>query len=197
MKMNCAACKEKSCTDGIEIKEIDKKFMEKYNDPEDRKMFETAAAIEAEGYMQMTRIEEIIAFGKKMGYKRIGIAFCIGMEEEAKILYRMLKQHFKVSSVCCKVCGVSKDDMKLKKIIEDRYESMCNPIGQASILNECKTDLNLICGLCIGHDILFTKHCEAPVSTFIVKDRVLTHNPAAALYSRYYKKKFIPEIKIK
>lgn len=46
------------------------------------------------------------------------------------------------------------------------------------VLNDLQTDLNIIVGLCIGHDILFTKYSEAPVTTFIVKDRVTGHNPA-------------------
>ena len=32
----------------------------------------------------------------------------------------------------------------------------------------------------MGHDILFTKHSKAPVTTLAVKDRVLTHNPLGA-----------------
>ncbi len=66
---------------------------------------------------------------------------------------------------------------------------MCNPIGQALVLNKEKTDLNIILGLCIGHDILFTQHSAAPVTTLAVKDRVLAHNPLGALYSGYYLKK--------
>jgi len=34
----------------------------------------------------------------------------------------------------------------------------------------------------MGHDILFTRHSKAPVSTLIVKDRLLGNNPAAAVY---------------
>ncbi|MHA1741489.1 MAG: DUF1847 domain-containing protein, partial [Candidatus Thorarchaeota archaeon] len=44
-----------------------------------------------------------------------------------------------------------------------------------------------IVGLCIGHDMLFNKYSEAPVTTLIVKDRVLGHNPVAGLYSAYHK----------
>ena len=39
-----------------------------------------------------------------------------------------------------------------------------------------------VMGLCVGHDILFNKHSHAPTTTLVVKDRVLMHNPAAALY---------------
>jgi len=79
----------------------------------------------------------------------------------------------------------------LTQISCERYETICNPIGQAMVLNDLRTDLNIIVGLCIGHDILFTKYSDAPVTTFIVKDRVTGHNPAITLYSSYYHKKFI------
>ena len=67
-------------------------------------------------------------------------------------------------------------------------ETMCNPILQARVLNREKTDLNIAIGLCVGHDALFSKYSDAPVTTLIAKDRVLGHNPVAALYSGYYKK---------
>ncbi len=40
----------------------------------------------------------------------------------------------------------------------------------------------------MGHDILFSKYSKAPVTTFIVKDRVLAHNPVGAL-NKYYRNK--------
>lgn len=69
---------------------------------------------------------------------------------------------------------------------------MCNPILQARLLNEAKTDLNVVIGLCVGHDSLFYRYSEAYVTTLVTKDRVTGHNPAAALYTArsYYKKKF-------
>jgi uncharacterized metal-binding protein len=57
---------------------------------------------------------------------------------------------------------------------------------QAEMLNRAGTELNLIVGLCIGHDILFTQHSDAPVSTLVVKDRMSGHNPIAPLYSAYF-----------
>lgn len=67
---------------------------------------------------------------------------------------------------------------------------MCNPILQAKILNNEKTDLNVVIGLCVGHDSLFYKYSDALTTTLITKDRVLAHNPAGALYqtNTYYKK---------
>jgi len=149
----------------------------------------SASKIEGRYYMKKTRLEETILFAREMGFKKLGIAFCIGLSEEAKILADILKKEFDVVSVCCKVCGIQKDQLGLEKIHPDEEEVMCNPIGQAVLLNQAKTDLNLICGLCIGHDIQFTKHSEAPVTTFIVKDRILAHNTVASLTCHYLRKR--------
>jgi uncharacterized metal-binding protein len=50
--------------------------------------------------------------------------------------------------------------------------------------------MNIIVGLCVGHDMLFAKYSSAPVTTLVVKDRVTGHNPAAVLYGQnfYYKR---------
>jgi uncharacterized metal-binding protein len=45
----------------------------------------------------------------------------------------------------------------------------------------------VIIGLCVGHDMLFTSNSKAPVTTLIVKDRMLGHNPIIALYSGYHR----------
>ena len=188
--MNCAECNNKVCrsseTDCAGKRDS---VIEIYNSSDEYfKTGKISSEVEKENYMKNPRLVEIINFSKKMGYKHIGIAFCVGFEREAETLNNILKQHFKVSSVCCKVCGIDKDVLGFEKMKEEGIETMCNPVGQAAVLNDLNTDLNLILGLCIGHDILFTKHCKAPVSTFIVKDRILGHNPAASLYSRYYLK---------
>ena len=50
----------------------------------------------------------------------------------------------------------------------------------------------MVVGLCVGHDSLFYKYSDAPVTTAITKDRVLSHNPAGALYTGYYKNQLFP-----
>jgi len=189
--MKCALCDDKKCYQGKDCTAIKEKVVSTYKaKDENLKILATAANLEARHYMKLTRLEELMAFCKDMGYKTLGIAFCIGLESEARVLHEILEKDFEVYSVCCKICGIDKEDFGLEKIKDDRYEAMCNPIGQAMALNENGTDLNIICGLCLGHDILFSKHSEAPVTTFIVKDRVLAHNPAGAIYSKYYRRKF-------
>jgi uncharacterized metal-binding protein len=97
---------------------------------------------------------------------------------------------FEVASVVCKVGSVPKEDLGLldgEKIRPGGFEAMCNPIAQAELLNRAGTELNLLLGLCVGHDALFIRHASAYTTVVAVKDRVLGHNPLAALYtSRSY-----------
>lgn len=148
-----------------------------------------SASVEARYYMQKTRLEEIIHYAKELGYKRLGLAFCVGLEKEARIIHKILERDFEVYSVCCKVSAIDKDEYDLEKLHPDTFDPTCNPLGQAMLLKDNDTQLNIIVGLCIGHDILFTRHSAAPVTTLIVKDRVLANNPAGAIYSGYYLRK--------
>ena len=90
------------------------------------------------------------------------------------------------------MAGKAKSSIGIPKQCEEIGAAMCNPILQARLLNEAKTDLNVVIGLCVGHDSLFYKYSEAYVTTLVTKDRVTGNNPAAVLYTSgsYYKKKF-------
>jgi len=57
----------------------------------------------------------------------------------------------------------------------------CNPAGQALYLAEKKTELNIMMGLCLGHDMIFNAKSEAPVTPLIVKDRKLKHQTLTTL----------------
>jgi len=139
----------------------------------------------------MCRLEEIIEFSKQAGYKKLGLAFCIGLADEAMVVADILKQVFQVESVCCKVAGVDKDKYGMSKITADKFEVACNPVAQAKVLNRAGTDLNIQLGLCLGHDLLFQKYSEAMITVLAVKDRVLGNNPLAAVYSSYWRKKLM------
>jgi len=133
------------------------------------------------------RVQEICEFAKKMGYHKLGIAFCAGLHPEAKALTSILEaQGFGVVSVVCKAGATPKETIGIKeeeKIRIGQFESMCSSIVQATILNQEKTDFNILVGLCVGYDSLFFKYSEAFTTVLIAKDRVLGHNPAAALYT--------------
>jgi uncharacterized metal-binding protein len=186
----CARCESKECREGKDCFSQSGNHKQLYQNGHIAELHKAASAIEARFYGKETRLGEIILFAKQLQYKRIGLAFCIGLSEEAKIIDEILSKHFEVVSVCCKACGIDKKDFDLPQISSESYEIMCNPAGQAQLLNDAGTQLNVLCGLCVGHDAIFSKVSEAPVTTLIAKDRVLAHNPAGAIYSRYIRKHF-------
>ncbi|MEJ6465083.1 DUF1847 domain-containing protein [Fusobacterium ulcerans] len=179
------------CRELDNIEEVKKFYLEKEN----MNLAHNSARVESEGYCKQTRVEEIINFANKCGYKKLGLAFCVGLSKEAKIFASILRNHeFEVESLACKNGSVLKEFIGISNEEQVRpctYEPMCNPIGQAKLLNQSGTQLNILLGLCVGHDSLFLKYSEAPVTVFAVKDRVLGHNPLAAIYMAegYYKKK--------
>lgn len=202
---SCANCKVHGCKDQ-DYKKMpencpsrDKEFQEEnkvlYLQEENYKLAHSSALVESEGYCELTRVEEIMEFAKKNNFKKIGLAFCIGLRKEAEIFGKILENRgFEVCSIICKNGAVPKEFIGIsdcEKVRPGTKEVICNPIGQARLLNEMKTELNVILGLCIGHDSLFIKYSGAPATVLAVKDRVTGHNPLAPLYTAdtYYKKK--------
>ncbi len=171
--------------------------VERYNEADNHRVMVASAEVEYEGYCRLTRVEEIMTFARKMGYRRIGIANCIGLQNEARIFARILRDNgFDVFSVICKVGGKAKSSMGIPKVCESIGAAMCNPVLQARLLNQAGTQLNVVIGLCVGHDSLFYKYSDAYVTTLVTKDRVTGHNPAAVLYTSnsYYRNKLKKDI---
>jgi uncharacterized metal-binding protein len=84
--------------------------LKQYND--NNKIMAASAEVEYEGYCRLTRVEEIMTFARKMGYKKLGIAYCIGLVNEARIFARILRANgFEVYSVICKVAGIAKSSI--------------------------------------------------------------------------------------
>ncbi|MBW1888427.1 MAG: DUF1847 domain-containing protein [Deltaproteobacteria bacterium] len=138
-------------------------------------------------YGKLTRVEETVLYAKLRGYKRLGLAFCVGLPQEAELMTNLLiNEGFEVVSVSCMFGALSSDDVGLPeedKIMSGHRQPMCNPIGQATLLDAEGCELNILLGLCVGDDTLFIKHSKAPVTVMAVKDRVLAHNPLGALYT--------------
>jgi uncharacterized metal-binding protein len=181
--------------------EIAKKVKEIYESDEFVKnSTKVASIVEAKGYIHWPRLKDTIEYAKGMNYKKLGIASCVGLQNEAEMTAEILEKYgFQVYSVCCKTGAVPKTTVGVPKeftmISKTGYPIgfvTCNPVAQALLLNKAKTDMNIIIGLCVGHDITFTHLSEAPVTTFIAKDRSNPHNPAAILYT-HYGKSFIEE----
>jgi len=139
------------------------------------------------------RIMETIEFAQKMSFQRLGFVFCIGLREEAKVVEKLFaSEGFEVVSAVCKLGRTPKESIGIQddqKIRIGSFESMCNPVAQAFVLNDEQTEFNIVMGLCVGHDSLFLKYSDAPCTVLAAKDRLLGHNPLAAVYTidSYYR----------
>jgi uncharacterized metal-binding protein len=201
MELRCALCGVQACRDepGTRgypdfcpmVRDTDalREARKAYTDEETRKLALAAARTEADRYPLEPRVEEVMSFARRIGAKRLGIASCVGLIREARMLQEILEAHnFQVESVCCKVGSIPKEEIGLtdeEKIHPGQFEALCSPIGQAKLLNEADTDLNIVVGLCVGHDSLFFRYSEALVTVLVAKDRVTGHNPAAVLYTSH------------
>ena len=178
------------------LKEKDKEWaLERYEEDRNKEIMIASAEVEFEGYCQWSRVQEIMEFAKKINARKIGIANCIGLLNEARIFAKILRANgFDPYAVICKVSGQAKTSVGIPEKCEGIGPAMCNPILQARLLNEARTDLNVVIGLCVGHDSLFYRYSDAYVTTLVTKDRVTGNNPVAALYTAnsYYRKKFFP-----
>jgi len=159
--VQCALCRNKECLVGKNCSVI-KSGLE-YNG-ENLKSIQISAWLESDP-AKRTKLEEIAIYSKRLGYRKIGIAFCIEHEREARLVYDILSRYFEMYSVCCKVCSLDKESLGIKKTGSLEFEAACNPIGQALLLNNDGTDLNILLGLKTGYDILFAKYSEAPTIT--------------------------------
>ena len=192
----CAACTISACESG-KLEQIPKncpmrdpayfdQVLDEYFKPENYDFYVNCSAIEALGYCRWPRLREVAEFAKRMGYTRLGIGFCGGLHREAAIVDRILRdQGFEVVSVVCKTGSIPKEKAGIPDDLHvhlGQFEPMCNPIAQAQLLNRANTQFNICLGLCVGHDSLFYKYCDAPVTTLVAKDRVTGNNPAAAIY---------------
>ncbi len=157
---------------------------------EDGDWARAAALVEARGYGSWPRLREIAELADRLNIKRLGLAFCVGLRREAAEVARILEENgFTVFSAMCKAGSRPKEDLGLgekDKVRPGAFEAMCNPVAQAILLNEAGVELNVLLGLCAGHDTLFIKHAAAPVTVLAVKDRVTGHNPLAAVYAAHY-----------
>ena len=201
MELQCAICRVRACSaePGTKVypsfcpmardAEPLREAREAYSDEETRKLALAAARTEADRYPLEPRLEEVMSFARRIDAKRLGIASCVGLIREAGILQEIFEANgFQVCSVCCKVGSIPKEEIGLadeEKIHPGQFEALCSPIGQAKLLNEAGTELNVVVGLCVGHDSLFFRHSKAPVTVLIAKDRVTGHNPAAVLYTSH------------
>ncbi len=192
----CAKCPSKLCVSGpsedgpafCAMKTAPDVFEEAHRivqRPEIQKMFRGVATTWRDTRLSKNRLEEIMTYALNMDFKKLGVVFCIGLSEQGEVVSAVFEKNgFEVVSACCMTGGFSSDDVGLSeedKIYHEGRQPQCNPVGQALLMNKSQTDLNVLVGLCVGDDVLFIRHSDAPVTILAVKDRINAHNPLAAI----------------
>lgn len=223
-KANCAACPmqkayERRCTDArgrgpsdcptTHKPEMARESLAVYKSEKYAAMARVASLVERAGYEKANdtdnkparpRIVELVDFARRMHYKKLSLLFCLGLRKEAAIAAKIFETNgFEVISAICKVGCLPKSELGFTRddqLNPAKEESMCNPVMQAAIANEAGVDLNILLGLCVGHDSLVLAHLEAPATILAVKDRLTGHNPLMPLYQydlyyRYLKKPLV------
>jgi uncharacterized metal-binding protein len=189
----CGACdRERRCRQTDDVCPVSRnacqlEALEEYADPQVLKMARVAARVEARGYEKWPRAQETIEFARDMGFRRLGLAFCARLAEEAAAYQRRLEREgFAVISVMCKAGAVPKERIlglrDDEKVRPGGPEAMCNPIAQARLLADAQVELNIVVGLCVGHDALFIQHARGPVTVLVAKDRVYDNKPTDGIF---------------
>jgi len=173
MHVDCAACDRYACRvgrldatpDDCPMRGPFPSYEDLYATDEARRLLYHSAWVEAAGYGRWTRVREVAELSRRMGYRRLGVASCPDMAREARLAARTLRAE------------------GLRVVVADAGAD-CGPAAQAAFLAGRDTQLNVLAGMCVGHDSLFIRHARAPVTSLVVRDLRLAHNPVAALYTR-------------
>lgn len=180
MPLNCLDCKNKSCkTQGADCFGLHDASLEIYKGEGVLDSVKSSSTLVDNGRAgQLSRFQEVIEFCKLQGYKKIGLAYCFGMEDLAdEVREKMTSQGLNILPARCTMGGVKESEINSEKTND---VISCNPAGQATFLNE-RADFVVEMGLCLGHDVIFHKELTVPFTVLIVKDRVYNHNPLEAI----------------
>ena len=103
-KIGCSECgflncyrQEKSFPDfcpgkAVEPNDLANVTLEYCEDSGDAKIARAAAEVEGLYYGKLTRVEEILAFARRLDARKIGLATCIGLIEETRIFSKIVKK---------------------------------------------------------------------------------------------------------
>lgn len=178
--MNCTKCNDKICLkqqSSCNRESFNKsEVIEQYQELSNSEIIKVAAQLVDNGRAgTFSRVEELVEYANLMKYKKLGVAYCYGMEQHAKAIETILTDRgFEVSAVSCSVGGLKQSEVNSESCI---HKVSCNPLGQAQQLNTEYVDLTLIIGICMGHDILLNRNLKMDFTTLVVKDRKNNHAP--------------------
>jgi uncharacterized metal-binding protein len=137
-----------------------------YEDENIKHFAHMASAQEAAGYANRdqqpyvmqpskTRIVETCEFAHRMKYKTLGLAFCLGLTKEAKVVEEIFIGYgFEVVSVCCKAGRSSKDlvdivdDEKMKRYLRERMRPCAILSSRQKFWMKRKQNL-IFCSACV------------------------------------------------
>jgi uncharacterized metal-binding protein len=181
--MNCISCRAKTCRAGVScgIEAFNpEETMQVYHRPEEQKMIQAAAGLVDDGRAgTLSRIEELIEFAREMEYRKVGLAYCYGMESLAKDVRNLfMRAGIPAVGISCTVGAFSQSSINEAS---DLPGVSCNPVNQAAQLTAEGVDLAVVIGLCLGHDIIFNREFRKDVTTLVVKDRTNDHSPVAGI----------------
>lgn len=196
---SCYLCTKKDCRHGYpkgvppfciasKFQDILENTKKNYTLPDEAKIYRAGAVVTTNGHGKWPRVQEAVEFAKALALEKIGLASCVALIKEMAMVGELFSgAGFEVVAVVCKVGQIQPEEREFPEL-KGFKSTTCNPIAQAEIMNSEGAQLNYMLGLCLGHDILFTKYSNAPVSTLIVKDRITGQNPAAALYASQHRR---------
>jgi uncharacterized metal-binding protein len=176
MKLNCLDCKTKNCRKtGADCYGLREKSLDIYDDQETLDMVRSSGRLVDNGRAgSLSRFQEVIEFCTLQGYKKIGLAYCFGLESLAmEIREKMSASGLSLVPARCSMGAVKECEIDPDKTSE---VYSCNPAGQAVFLND-NADFVIEVGLCLGHDVIFHQQLKVPFTVLLVKDRTNEHNP--------------------
>jgi uncharacterized metal-binding protein/rhodanese-related sulfurtransferase len=178
--MDCTKCNTKGCRDSQPCVDRSLEYIGKYSVEDNQMVVRAASELVDDGRAgTLNRLEEIVEYAKSRNYQTLGVAYCYGLENEAKLLQNHLSNAgFLTAMVSCTVDGVTEADINPEK---PSQAVSCNPIGQANVINGSGAEFTILMGLCLGHDILIQKQLNMDFTTWLVKDRVSQHRPLDGL----------------
>ena len=176
MGLNCLDCKAKACkTVGADCFDLHGISREVYKRDDVNRTIKNKSKLVDNGRAgELSRFQEVVEFCQLQAYKKIGLAYCFGMESLAfDVRDKLTKAGLNVIPARCTMGGVKERHIDKDKITD---AISCNPVGQAHFLND-KADFVIEMGLCLGDDVVFHQELKIPFTVLLVKDRVYNHSP--------------------
>lgn len=176
--MTCGELPE-DCTSNLASDDARECAVSYYNDEENNPVVRASSAVIGQSIADhWPRVREIVSFAREAKAERIGIASCVSFLTETKLLAEILRaEGFEVVDAMCRIGSIRRVEAGACGEDEARADAVtCNPYMQADVLNQSGTDINIIMGLCIGHDMIFTRQSHAWVTTLAIKDQSRTHD---------------------